>query len=128
MIEAAGALVWRKGSSGLEVAVIHRPKYDDWALPKGKLKKDETWEAGAVREIKEETGCDVELESFAGSTCYLVGDRPKIVLYWNARLIKERKFKANGEVDRMDWLTVKQALKRIDYEDEKDLLLKASNS
>lgn len=118
-------MLWRNGVDGKEVAVIHRPKYDDWTLPKGKLKKDESWEDGAVREIEEETGCEVELESFVGSISYLVGDRPKIVLYWNASLISEGKFKANDEVDQLIWLPGQDAAKHIHYEGEKALVLKA---
>ena len=121
-------MIWRDGPAGKEVAFIHRPKYDDWTLPKGKLKKDEAWEAGAVREIEEETGCEVELESFVGSISYLVGDRPKIVLYWNARVISEGKFKATDEVDQLVWLPGKDAAKHIQYEGEKALLLKALDS
>lgn len=122
VIEAAGGLIWRKGPSGKQVAVIHRPKYDDWTLPKGKLEKDESWESAAIREIKEETGCDVELESFAGSITYLVGERPKIVLFCNARLTDEGDFEASTEVDQLVWLSAEDAAKKVKYEGERALL------
>jgi len=61
VILAAGGLVWRNSPRGREIALVHRPKYDDWTLPKGKLDPGESWQDGAVREVEEETGFDVRL-------------------------------------------------------------------
>jgi len=80
VIQAAGGLVWRQGEKGKEIAVIHRPRYDDWTLPKGKLRKKETWQQAALREILEEIGCLVRVGDFAGCTCYKFGGIPKVVL------------------------------------------------
>jgi 8-oxo-dGTP pyrophosphatase MutT (NUDIX family) len=55
VIQAGGGLVWRESRAGREIAIIHRPRYDDWTFPKGKLHKGETWEQAALREVEEET-------------------------------------------------------------------------
>src|SRR5512139_3933174 len=86
VILAAGGIVWRDSPRGRQLAVVHRPKYDDWTLPKGKLDPGERWQDGARREVEEETGFRVTLESFAGGCAYLTRRGPKSVLYWNMRL------------------------------------------
>ena len=55
-VKAAGGVVWRRGENGVEIVVAHRPRYDDWSLPKGKLDKGEGWEQAALREVEEEVG------------------------------------------------------------------------
>ena len=78
--------MWRTGPTGTaELAVIHRPKYDDWSLPKGKLKPGEGFREAALREVEEETGCRARLLLFAGITFYFVSRRPKVVLFWHMR-------------------------------------------
>ena len=72
MIRAAGGIVVRDGS----VLLVHRPKYDDWSFPKGKLEEGESWEEGAVREVEEETGLRCEAGEFVGSTQYPVLQGP----------------------------------------------------
>ena len=122
VIEAAGGLVWRKGTRGRELAVIHRPKYDDWTLPKGKRKRSESWEDAAIREVEEETGCQVDLGEFAGCLGYVLGDTPKIVLFWSMKVTRQKKFVPNDEVDQVVWLTPSRALRKLDYDDERELL------
>lgn len=77
MIEAAGGLVWRFEADGTSplVALVHRSRYDDWTLPKGKLISGETPLAAAIREVREETGYEVEVLGFAGSDCLRNGER-----------------------------------------------------
>jgi 8-oxo-dGTP pyrophosphatase MutT (NUDIX family) len=122
IIQAAGGLIWRESAHGKEVAIIHRGRYGDWTLPKGKLNPGETFQEAAVREVKEETGCDVKLERFAGTVNYEVNGNPKIVLFWNMRIINECAFKPSEEVDQVLWLTVKEALEKLDYSGERNLL------
>lgn len=82
---AAGALTWREGRSGIEVMLVHRPRYDDWSIPKGKLDAGETFPAAAVREVAEETGYRVRLQRPLPAAVYLLpGGRTKIVQYWAA--------------------------------------------
>ncbi|MBP3222549.1 MAG: NUDIX domain-containing protein, partial [Actinomycetaceae bacterium] len=88
MIRAAGAVVWRKDPQGhFEIALVHRPRYDDWSLPKGKAKKKEPTYGAVVREIAEEINCDITLDCSLGETRYLVDGEKKKVHYWCARVV-----------------------------------------
>src|SRR3712207_7314073 len=83
---AAGAVVWQRSPSGeVEVALVHRPRYDDWSLPKGKPHDGEKLPVTAVREVAEETGHAVTLGARLGSTRYLVPWGQKVAHYWTAR-------------------------------------------
>ena len=83
MVRAAGGVVWRRSARGVEVVLVHRPAYDDWALPKGKVHHDESDEQAAVREVEEETGLACVLGEELPSTTYLDGaGRAKTVRYW----------------------------------------------
>ena len=122
VIEAAGGLLWRDSLHGKQIAVVHRSRYDDWTLPKGWREKGEQFIEAAVREVIEETNCQVKVGKFAGSTSYLVEGVPKIVLFWFMEITQDCGFKKNDEVDMLVWLDVEDALERLDYEVEKYLL------
>jgi len=124
IIEAAGGLLWRISTVGEEVAIIHRPKYDDWTLPKGKKEPGESWIDTALREVREETGCLVQLNGFAGGNIYKVDGKPKIVLFWHMDIIKELGFSPNEEVDKLVWLSPTKAIQRLTYPAEKSLVAK----
>ncbi len=123
VVKAAGGIVCREGSSGeTEIVVVHRPAYDDWTLPKGKVDSDETPEECALREVKEETGFRCELGRPVGCTAYVDRrGRNKVACYWVMEVISGR-FRPGGEVDRMLWLTVPDAVKRLTYERDKALI------
>ncbi|HEU4477624.1 MAG TPA: NUDIX hydrolase [Pyrinomonadaceae bacterium] len=121
MIRAAGALLWQGPPERRLIAVVHRNRYDDWTLPKGKLKKGESWHEAALREIKEETGYDARILGFAGAVAYEVKGRPKIVRYWHMVAEGEPSTLEN-EVDELVWLPVEQAIARVQYPLEKALL------
>lgn len=121
-IQAAGGIVWRRSNFKKEVAIIHRARYGDWTLPKGKLETGEDWIQAAQREVKEETGCEVELKDFAGEVRYEVKGRDKIVHFWNMLKAGECKFEPSEEVDQVVWLSVEEALKKLDYAGERELL------
>jgi 8-oxo-dGTP pyrophosphatase MutT (NUDIX family) len=121
-IHAAGGILWKQTANGSRIALVHRPRYNDWTLPKGKLKPGEEWLAAALREVEEETGCIAEPVSFAGTIWYTIRNRPKEVRYWQMKLIKEGEFLPNDEIDRISWLSVERAIELLNYEREKDLL------
>lgn len=109
---AAGVLAWREKSSRIEVLLVHRPRYDDWSVPKGKLDKAETFPAAAVREVAEETGYRVRLHRPLPASVYLLPDgRTKIVQYWIGTV---RAKDAPGpedptEVDEVRWVGLDEA-------------------
>ena len=125
VIEAAGGLLWRDSPHGRQIAIVHRPRYDDWTLPKGWREKGEKFIEAAVREVTEETNCQVECGEFAGSVSYVVKGIPKIVLFWHMNLSEDCGFKKNSEVDLLAWLDVEEAIERLDHEDERCLLSRA---
>jgi 8-oxo-dGTP diphosphatase len=126
IIRAAGGLLWRAGRDGHKrLAVIHRPHRDDWSLPKGKLKDGEHWEQAALREVFEETGCTSRIVSFAGCMHYVPKRTPKLVLFWNMELVEEGPLQFLDEVDEVRWLTRREALKRLDHDTEREVLVEA---
>lgn len=122
VIQAAGGLLWRGSQGGREIALIHRARYDDWTLPKGKLKEGESWQEAALREVREETECDARLGDFLGCTCYAVRGVPKVVLFWHMDLVQEHPFAPNRERDQLAWVSTEQALQKMCYADEKALV------
>jgi len=119
---AAGGLVVREDGGELQVAVVHRPRYDDWSLPKGKLNPGERWQDAALREVREETGMSCELGDELTPARYRDRkDRPKLVRYWRMRRV-EGEFEPNDEVDELRWLGPREALELLAYEHDRDLL------
>ena len=126
VIMAAGAVVWRRSHEGkVEVVVIHRPAYDDWTLPKGKVEGSESLSACAFREIKEETGLETRFGPYIGDTFYEVNGVPKVVRYWSAQVIRgdDQGFD-RSEVDQLLWLEPKKALAKLSIKDDRKILKK----
>jgi len=107
-IRAAGGVVWRDDGGPLRIAVIHRDRYDDWSLPKGKLNHGESRLSAAVREVHEETGAVVAATRRLIETAYLVDDVPKTVQFWAMRY-RSGEFTRNSEVDDLRWLPLPEA-------------------
>ena len=119
---AAGGVVWRKKSGALEVLLVHRPKYDDWTLPKGKLDDGEGAEEAALREVEEETGFQVALGEELPATDYHDRfGRPKNVRYWVMDVLGGG-FRPNREVDEVRWLPVDDAKAALTYARDRDVL------
>ena len=123
IVHAAGAVLWRPGhrESAAEIAVIHRPRYDDWSLPKGKVDPGETEPVTAVREVFEETGHHVELGRRIATVSYPIEQRTKKVQYWSARSLGGS-FAPNNEVDDLLWLPAPAAMKKVSYAYDRKVL------
>ena len=126
IVAAAGGLVWRPSREGRELIVIRRKRRQDWTLPKGKVKSGESWLECAIREVREETGFDVEVESHAGWVCYDTGEITKVVRFWNMKPLGDCRFESSEEVLSIYWLTPQEAVKRLDHEGERALVIQAS--
>ena len=120
-IDAAGGVVVRDG----RVLLVHRPRYDDWTFPKGKLDPGESFEDAAVREVEEETGVRCSLGRELSSTRYEVGGRPKLVRYWLMTPESESAFEANDETDDLRWVAPEDAAGLLTYPRDRVLLRSA---
>ncbi|MGH2991579.1 MAG: NUDIX hydrolase [Solirubrobacterales bacterium] len=123
VVRAAGGVVSRRGDGGRpEVLLVHRPRYDDWTFPKGKLEPGETHEQAAVREVEEETGLHCALGRELLSTSYRDSKgRPKTVRYWAMQRL-EGEFRPHGEVDEVRWLPREEARELLTHRRDKDVL------
>jgi 8-oxo-dGTP diphosphatase len=121
---AAGAVVWRyDGEGNVHVLLIHRPRYDDWSIPKGKLDEGEQLIACAYREVIEETHLKVSFGPFITETEYYVADGLKRVSYWAAHAYDSNdNFVANAEADEGRWLTIEEAIELATRESDKEVL------
>jgi 8-oxo-dGTP diphosphatase len=120
-VHAAGGLVVRPDG---RIAVIHRPRYDDWSLPKGKLEPDEGFEQGALREVEEETGIRGRIVAELSPTSYVDRKgRDKLVRWYRMDLDGEPlAFAPNDEVDELRWLTPSEARDLLSYEHDRSLV------
>lgn len=116
MIKAAGGVVVRDG----RVLLVHRARYDDWSLPKGKLEAGESWEDAALREVWEETGVRCTLGAFLGSSHYEVNGTPKEVRWW--AMATDDEAGPSNEVDAVRWATLDEARELLSYGHERQLL------
>jgi 8-oxo-dGTP diphosphatase len=129
VVRAAGTVLWRNATVGhgreaLEVALVHRPRYDDWSLPKGKVEPGETLPACAVRETSEETGFHAMLGRLVGEVSYQVGSGPrahKVTSYYAGRAAGGG-FRANDEVDEVRWLRPERAAAQLSYDADRAVL------
>lgn len=114
-VRAAGVVPWREGSDGIQLLLVHRPKYDDWTFPKGKREKGEDDEACALRELEEETGLAGALGvELARSDYRDARRRSKRVRYW-ALVPTSGEFVENGEVDKVRWVSPDSAAALLSY-------------
>lgn len=122
-VRAGGGIVRRRGPADLwEIVLVHRPRYDDWSLPKGKVDPGETVDEAALREVEEETGLLCRLVRPCGETTYRDRKgRLKGVWYWVMDPVSGR-FVPSAEIDAMRWVTVPEALRLLTYPRDRDLL------
>jgi len=114
-IRAAGGVVWRPAPGGVEVCLVHRPRYDDWSLPKGKLDPGEHPLRAAVREVAEETDVQAVPQVRLPTIRYRSEGRPKAVDYWSMRAVATGGFQPDTEVDQVRWFPADEAARRVSY-------------
>jgi 8-oxo-dGTP diphosphatase len=127
VIAAAGGVVWRHGEGdGVEVVLVHRPRYDDWSLPKGKLDAGEDHASAARREVEEETGLRCTLDEPLPTSRYRDRrGRPKVVRYWLMHPVAEAgapSAYATGEIDQAVWRAVDDAVVLATYGRDRELI------
>lgn len=130
LILAAGGIVEKHTAEGLKIAVVYRTRHGpEWGLPKGKLEKkhfqeDEPFLAAALDEVRQETGCPVNVTGFAGPTTYYVGASPKVVLYWKMAPAGECAPEPRDtiEIKKVEWLTPDEAVEQLTHEEDKNLI------
>lgn len=122
-VQAAGCVLWRRSraTGEPELCLVHRPKYDDWSWPKGKLKRGEEALAGALREVAEETGCRAVPGPELSTQRYRANGRPKKVRYWAAEAVACA-FSPTNEVDRVLWLDPAAARDRLTQAHDRPLV------
>jgi 8-oxo-dGTP pyrophosphatase MutT (NUDIX family)/phosphohistidine phosphatase SixA len=126
LVRAAGCVVWRYGSDEPEVLVVHRPRWNDWTFPKGKLEPGEAPIVAAVREVEEETGLRVWLGPRLRDDHYVISSgQPKIVSYWCAQPPRKAditRYQPNDEIDQVEWFSLTKARAALSYPRDVDLL------
>lgn len=123
IVAAGGVVVNHEG----RVLLVHRPNYNDWSFPKGKLDEGETIEAGALREVREETGLQCEIIREISNTHYAYTSRkgetkPKVVHYFLMKVIGGKLFTDGSETDEAIWCTIEEARKKLSYEGDREKL------
>ena len=118
-VNAAGGVVVRDG----RICLVHRPRYDDWTLPKGKLDPGESFEAAALREVREETGLRCRLGRELEPVRYRdQNERPKLVRYWVMEVTGDYGFRPNDEVDELRWAAPEEARELLTYRHDQRLV------
>ncbi|RZU32772.1 NUDIX hydrolase [Blastococcus saxobsidens] len=126
-VAAAGGVVWRPAGNGIEIAVVHRPRYDDWSLPKGKLEAGEHALVAACREVLEETGLAVVAGRRGPTTQYAVDGAPKRVDYWLMRCVGDT-FVVSDEVDELRWLSPDDATALVTHDHDRLVIADAART
>ncbi|MFI5047576.1 MAG: NUDIX hydrolase [Acidimicrobiia bacterium] len=126
LVRAAGGVVWQRGRNGkgaARILLVHRPRYDDWSLPKGKAEVGERAEDTALREVQEETGLQCRLGPEVGRTRYRDSrGRPKEVRYWLMEPLTHEDFEPNDEVDEVVWCSPGEAKALLTYDHDQRLV------
>jgi 8-oxo-dGTP diphosphatase len=122
-VEAAGGIVARGSGDTLEILIVHRPRYGDWSLPKGKLEPGETFEQAAIREVAEETGWRCRLVRELDAVQYTDRrGRAKTVRYWTMIPVDQGEWQANDEIDAIRWIRAIDAERLLTYDADRHLV------
>ena len=122
-------MIWRKRDNQIQIALVHRPRYDDWSLPKGKQDLGESLIACAYRETLEETNLKVSFGPYIGDIEYFVAEGLKKVYYWSARLADDSpEFHPNEEVDLLEWQSLEDAIEKSTRDSDREIIEKFVNT
>ena len=122
-VRAAGAVVRRVVGGEVQTVLVHRPRYDDWSFPKGKLLEGESFREAALREVREETGLDGRIEAELPPSRYVDQEgRPKVVRYWTMQIHDEDQLRPTNEVDEARWFTLADARAMLTYDRDREVL------
>jgi len=122
MIKSAGGILTKNINGLPHILVIHRKRYNDWSLPKGKCIEGESYENAAIREIKEETNIDAEIITHYKDIYYSAGENEKITKYYLMKIVNENLFTENDETDIIKWVTYDDALNLLSYDELKKII------
>lgn len=122
MIQGAGAVLWRREDDEILVCLVHRSRYQDWSLPKGKREESESLIACAYRETLEETGFSSIFGQNLGEIEYIYSSEKKIIKYWAAEARSQERNFSTSEISEIEWLPISAALSRVNYESDKEIL------
>jgi 8-oxo-dGTP pyrophosphatase MutT (NUDIX family) len=128
VIKAAGGILLRSTPRGQEVMIVYRNRYQDWTLPKGKLRDGESFPEAALREVEEETGCSCRLGTYLGAISYAYNGVPKVVMFWKMAVLEEKPIASNEEISEAAWMPVAAAMQRMTHAQEKSLLARISGA
>jgi 8-oxo-dGTP diphosphatase len=127
VIRAAGGIILRTTPRGDEIMIVLRKRHQDWTLPKGKVRDDESFQDAALREVEEETGCSCRLGNYLGTISYSDNGVPKVVMFWKMTVLQEKPVANNEEIAEAAWMQVPAAIQKLTHTQEKTLLARVSN-
>lgn len=131
-ILAAGGIIFRKDADGIKVLIVHRNRYNDYSLPKGKLDKKENFESAALREVFEETGYKTEITGISGAQSRYLGSKLKITVFFTMSIVDNTQYALNqntdNEVKETIWINVNDLSSVLSYPEQTELILKTLNN
>jgi 8-oxo-dGTP pyrophosphatase MutT (NUDIX family) len=128
VIRAAGGIIQRVTPRGDEVMIVFRKRHQDWTLPKGKVKDDESFQEAALREVEEETGCSCRLGNYLGTISYSDNGVPKVVMFWKMTVLEEKAVANSEEISETAWMQLPAAIQKLSHAQEKALLSRVGSA
>jgi 8-oxo-dGTP diphosphatase len=128
VIRAAGGIVQRSAAHGDEVMLVFRKHSQEWSLPKGQVKEDESFQEAALREVELETGCSCRLGSYLGTISYSDKGIPKVVMFWKMTIMEEKPLPDSDEIGDVAWLQVPAAIQRLSQPQERAILSRLAST
>ncbi len=129
VIRVAGGIIQRATQNGDEIMVVYRKREQDWTLPKGEVRDNESFQEAALREVEAETGCTCRLGNYLGTISYADNGVPKVVMFWKMTVLQEKGIVSGTEaIGEAVWMPVAAAIQRLSHAQEKSLLSRLGSS